>query len=955
MKLLTFGIVVTTWFLPLGISESSPSSAKKQTRIEQSRGFHDLFIVEQCQLLKAIHQDKKDTAKIAQISARLAGHLVERLRNKGKFENTAQGKDLTKTSYQAQCGQVIESLVGVKAPDQSSPFETHAQALLDFALARHQPNVADDIIMEIRKAQWLFYNVLDKHIQAENVARLAINSLIKSGNKDNYHRYFNTLISTSLMRQGRFAEALKFLREAVVIAERSSTQLEQSFVWFSLGFLYRDLGEYEVAERYFRRSVAVIEKIEGKVTLGKQPCREPGELLDIAPPLTQLGIILGKQGKHDQAKTYFSCALEIMGHGKMYYELVTNLADAQNDFYLGDYSQAINQIDTLLKVDYLLIPQKLDGLLVKLESLLKGKPDLTEAQSVVTQLANLLGYQDFYDTKNLAKNISDYPVQQVTTFRLLIELSKLNGQTEWLTPFSEKGFDIIKQYQHQVTNPQAWNTARYDLIKTYVWATYDEKLILDKNQMGALFELFEEYYSIDLSLEKNSFQAEYSNTKDQLELERLYQAWLEAERILVTSQGNTVEQRSKVDLARDAYLSYRSFSRSKKHHITKALSLRDVQKNMPSQDILVRYFINDDKSFVMFTSHDNVMVKQIPSEQEILTLSADLVDAIHGNNFTRIKQNRQLEKLLPLEGFIQPYHEKLVLIPDNVLHRIPFSVINLTEATGRDSPLKDHLQIVRTHSASQYYAKSETLPNVYASNMAVFANPLLALSDKINASVTSLNRQWINELGALPGSLLEAQHIRNLFPKQKINFGTGAKANKAFLTQPETRDAQILHIATHGYYQENTPDVVGLITSDVDKDGQVSPGFLSINELLSQPINSQLVVISGCDTMMGKYYKSSGMRSITRGFLAQGAQSVIGTLWPVQDKATAEFMRHFYQHLKNNQGNSAKALQLTKQQFAQRGRYRQPRYWAGFVLTANNQHAENLQLNDQSDFLTAFN
>ena len=694
------------------------------------------------------------------------------------------------------------------------------------------------------------------------------------------------------------------------------------------------------------RNLEVRERVEGIIDLKASPCRERSDLLRSGATLTQLGIVLGLQGKHKEATEYLTCAKHILGEGREYYEIVAKLAAAQNQLNLEHYPQAVTDIDRVLNFEYLLTPQKLDALLVKLESLLNQKGKEVAARKTVDRIAQLLGYGDFFNHENLAKNIGDYPVQQVATFRLLIELSEQSGQRQWLKSFSEKGFQIIRQYQHQVTNPQAWNTARYDLIKSYLSASFDLSKPLNKQETASVFDLLERYYSIDPSTERNTFQANYGDSGDPVELSALYQAWLEAEHALVTANESSDELRARVDMTRDAYLSFRSDFSQPQVEQTEIVPLEEIQRRMSNEEILVRYFIDTNNSFVLLISKDKAQIHPLPNEDKIAMLSEQLNTDINNDNSTRVRNNYELSKLLPVDGLVSAKHDKLIIIPDNVLHRLPFSVFNLILANNDSISHQNHFQVVRTHSASQYYDERYVQPQVYAKNMAVFANPLLSLEDKINANVSNLNRNFLADLGALPGSMLEARYIRQLFPEKDIILGTGAKANKSFLTRELTRASRILHIATHGYYQQNSPDIVGLITSRTDEQGQVSPGFLSINELLSKPINSQLVVISGCDTMMGKYYKSSGMRSITRGFLAQGAQSVIGTLWPVQDKATAEFMKTFYQALRSNDGNSAKALQQTKQHFANRGRYRSPKYWAGFVLTANNRKAESIQIDN---------
>jgi len=95
---------------------------------------------------------------------------------------------------------------------------------------------------------------------------------------------------------------------------------------------------------------------------------------------------------------------------------------------------------------------------------------------------------------------------------------------------------------------------------------------------------------------------------------------------------------------------------------------------------------------------------------------------------------------------------------------------------------------------------------------------------------------------------------------------------------------------------------------------------------------------------MGSYYQSEGSRGLAYSFLAQGADSVIGTLWKIPDKPTAIFMQHFYRALKGYKGNIAKALQQARTKMKRSGRFKSEYYWAGFVLTNTHHSSEILEL-----------
>jgi CHAT domain-containing protein len=158
------------------------------------------------------------------------------------------------------------------------------------------------------------------------------------------------------------------------------------------------------------------------------------------------------------------------------------------------------------------------------------------------------------------------------------------------------------------------------------------------------------------------------------------------------------------------------------------------------------------------------------------------------------------------------------------------------------------------------------------------------------------------------------------------------------LMDPKMLNSKILHIASHGYFNESMPDIVGIVVARPDGASSDGPGFVTMTRLLSKPIRSNMVVISGCETLRGEAFAGEGLNSLSRGVLSQGAGSVIGTLWPIPDRPTARFMEEFYTKLKVHDGDAGRALNQTKKAFMSMGRYKHPYYWSGFILTSTNKY-----------------
>ncbi len=120
--------------------------------------------------------------------------------------------------------------------------------------------------------------------------------------------------------------------------------------------------------------------------------------------------------------------------------------------------------------------------------------------------------------------------------------------------------------------------------------------------------------------------------------------------------------------------------------------------------------------------------------------------------------------------------------------------------------------------------------------------------------------------------------------------------------------------------------------SQYDAQGQAADGMLRMNDIYDLHMPADLVVLSGCETAAGRPVDAEGIYSLSRGFLYAGAHSVLASLWNVEDRATAEFMRHFYRGLFVEHRSAAAALRLAQQNLARDTRWNSPYYWGGFVL-----------------------
>ena len=123
-----------------------------------------------------------------------------------------------------------------------------------------------------------------------------------------------------------------------------------------------------------------------------------------------------------------------------------------------------------------------------------------------------------------------------------------------------------------------------------------------------------------------------------------------------------------------------------------------------------------------------------------------------------------------------------------------------------------------------------------------------------------------------------------------------------------------------------------MVLSLVDRTGADVDGHVRLHEIYNLDLQSELVVLSACETAAGKEMRGEGLMSLTHGFLYAGARRVVATLWRIDDRATAELMTHFYRGILREGLSPAAALRAAQQELARDKRWSAPYYWAGFVL-----------------------
>jgi len=184
----------------------------------------------------------------------------------------------------------------------------------------------------------------------------------------------------------------------------------------------------------------------------------------------------------------------------------------------------------------------------------------------------------------------------------------------------------------------------------------------------------------------------------------------------------------------------------------------------------------------------------------------------------------------------------------------------------------------------------------------------------------------------LPWTRREAEVIAAEARGRDLLLALDFRANRDLATGADLGRYRILHFATHGVLDTQRPALSGLVLSQVDEQGRARDGYLRLHDVYRLRLSADLVVLSGCETALGKSLRGEGIVGLTRGFFHAGASQVLASLWPVRDRATAELMQRFYRALFRDRLPASAALRQAQIALWKEASWRDPYFWAAFVL-----------------------
>ena len=424
------------------------------------------------------------------------------------------------------------------------------------------------------------------------------------------------------------------------------------------------------------------------------------------------------------------------------------------------------------------------------------------------------------------------------------------------------------------------------------------------------------------------------------------------------------------------------------------MSPAEIQKHVLDTDtLLLEYSLGDNASHLFVVSQTSITSHQLPKRveieaatrrvRELLTAPQPQPGDTEAKYQARIKEAREnywpqaaeLSRMLLGPAASQLGGKRLLIVADGALQYLPFGALPAPETGGqRDgeikgqgdkgtrgqgrsaihnpqsaipTPLIVNHEIVHLPSASTLAVLRRELAGRKPADkaVAVLADPVFSADDarvKLDAKTQvgkeappDLTRAISDVRGDLRRLLLtrdEAEAILSITPRTDEFGALDFRANRATATSDELSRYRIVHFATHGLLNSEHPELSGVVLSLVDERGQPQDGFLRLNEIFNLRLPAELVVLSACQTGLGKEVKGEGLVGLTRGFMYAGAARVVASLWQVNDAATAELMKRFYRRMLKDGMRPAAALREAQIEMWKKPQWQSPFYWGGFVI-----------------------
>lgn len=351
---------------------------------------------------------------------------------------------------------------------------------------------------------------------------------------------------------------------------------------------------------------------------------------------------------------------------------------------------------------------------------------------------------------------------------------------------------------------------------------------------------------------------------------------------------------------------------------------------------ILEYQLGEESSHLWLVRDRQIEVFTLPSRAVIekqVAGAAGLFDKVNDRRRDPAKQaafhdamRRLSHQLLgPLRGRKLP--QLVILVLDGDLHRVPFAALQL--------PSGDYLglqhDLLRAPSAAFLMQAGGPRP------LTAFPKTVIAFYDPVFSASDSRVPEAVRKPADPPGPVrlpfgTELNTISSLVPQPRRDFFGSLDATYNKLSNAHLDRYAVIELSTHAVINDQAPEMSSIALSVVDRAGHPLSGLILPYQLAGIPLNGSVVVLSACDTALGKKILGEGMLGFTSSLFSAGASQLVLTLSEVNAEAASVFLSETYSHFFAPGSVSMEhSLTLARQTLQKSDRWSDPYYWASFV------------------------
>jgi CHAT domain-containing protein/Tfp pilus assembly protein PilF len=764
---------------------------------------------------------------------------------------------------------------------------------------------------------------------------------------------------------GEHQKALEFYNKALPIYRAINYRSGEATTLNNIGTLYGELGEYE-KELEFLEQVLQIK-------------RAAGNRIEEAITLNNIGVAYGYLGEHRKSLENYNQALPL-SRGARSTEATTlsNIGKAYSD--LGDYRRALDFYEQSLPIKREAGDRR--GEAVTLMNIGRARQGLGDCESAI----------DFYNRALLIRRaVEDRGGEAVTLYNLARAYRDLNNLTEARAQI-EAAISIVESLRSKVAS-QGLRASYLASVQKYYELGVDLLMRLRKEHpsedfAAAALHLCERGRARALLelLTEARVDIRQGVAPALLEREQTLRQSLDAESVAQTrllGRGHSPEQAAAaakaVGTLTTEYEQVQAEIRSSSPRYAALtqptpLCLKEIQdKALDPDTLLLEYSLGAEKSYLWAVTQTSIETFELPGRAEVEAAARRVYEILTARNRSLSNETPEqrrrrvdvadaeypkaaaaLSRLVLGPVASQLKTRRLLIVADGALQYAPFAALPepSSQPAVASNPLVLKHEIVNLPSASVLAAlRRETAGRAAAAKtLAVFADPVYRDDDsrigqgtagRPGGNVEALSNAEVQRAASESGvedflrlrfSRQEAEEIARFAPADKKFEALDFAASRATATRADLDQYRIVHFATHALINNRHPELSGLVLSLVDDQGRPQNGFLRLYEIYNLKLGADLVTLSACQTALGKEFRGEGLVGLTRGFMYAGAPRVAASLWRIDDRATAEMMKRFYQRMLGEGMTAAAALRAAQVSMWDDKRWSAPRYWAAFTL-----------------------